>query len=173
MSSVKPDFVSFSFVLPGWRTPVSMFFCLISLSVLFSQETPSLNQITIIFSIPQPDHFMSCYLIWCFVLMSPTHEFIFQMQYRSMWHWVLVPISAGRSREVTRLCWATGSPGPTGPLEWLGFIYKLTINIWPSFILIHSFLAQMEWILNLVGQGHPHTACLAFAAKLFFILQGE
>lgn len=63
--------------------------------------------------------------------------------------------------------------GPAGPLEWLGFIYKLAINIWPSFILIHSFLAQMEWILNLVGQGHPHAACLALAAKLFFILQGE
>lgn len=28
----------------------------------------------------------------------------------------------------------------------------------------------MEWILNLVGQGHPHTACLALAVKLFFIL---
>lgn len=31
----------------------------------------------------------------------------------------------------------------------------------------------MEWILNLVGQGHPHAACLALAAKLFFILPGE
>lgn len=31
----------------------------------------------------------------------------------------------------------------------------------------------MEWILNLVGQGHPHAACLALAVKLFFILQGE
>lgn len=30
----------------------------------------------------------------------------------------------------------------------------------------------MEWILNLVGQGHPHAACLALAAKLFFILLG-
>lgn len=90
-----------------------------------------------------------------------------------MWHWVLFPSYAGRCREVTRLHWATGSPGPAGPLEWLGFIYKLAINIWPSFILIHSFLAQMEWILNLVGQGHPHAACLALAAKLFFILQGE
>lgn len=45
--------------------------------------------------------------------------------------------------------------------------------MWPSFILIHSFLAQMEWILNLVGQGHPHAACLALAAKLFFILRGN
>lgn len=31
----------------------------------------------------------------------------------------------------------------------------------------------MEWILNLVGQGHPHAACSALAAKLFFILQGK
>lgn len=30
----------------------------------------------------------------------------------------------------------------------------------------------MEWILNLVGQGHPHAACLALAVKLFFILRG-
>lgn len=68
---------------------------------------------------------------------------------------------------------ATGSPHSTaGPPESPGFIYKLAINIWPSFILIHSFLAQMEWILNLVGQGHPHAACLAVAVKLFFILRG-
>lgn len=78
-----------------------------------------------------------------------------------------------RQGEVTQLHWATGSPGPTGPPEWLGFICKLAINIRPSFILIHPFLAQMEWILNLVGQGHPHAGCLALAAKLFFILQGE
>lgn len=30
----------------------------------------------------------------------------------------------------------------------------------------------MEWILNLVGQGHPHAGYIALAAKLFFILQG-
>lgn len=42
------------------------------------------------------------------------------------------------------------------------------INVQPSFILIHSPLAQMKWIRNLVGQGR---ACrLPSVAELFSIL---
>lgn len=42
------------------------------------------------------------------------------------------------------------------------------INVRPSFILIHSPLAQMKWIRNLVGQGR---ACrLPSVAELFSIL---
>ena len=45
----------------------------------FSQESPFLNQIIIIFSIPQPDNFIyvrPAISFDVFVLMSPTHAFI-------------------------------------------------------------------------------------------------
>lgn len=74
-----------------------------------------------------------------------------------------IKLSASLAQYETRvslrnLC--LSSPIPPSP--------RNAINVRPSFILIHSPLAQMKWIRNLVGQGR---ACrLPSVAELFSIL---